>query len=101
MFRIRPSARSGADGDGQHTGDPAPVAGGPDEAGTAPPEKVVIIGAGFGGFFAARALARTLSVHEARVTMISDLDGLLYQPLLPEVAAHSTRARSSCHCPPR
>lgn len=94
MLRIRPSARSGADGDGQHAGDPAPVAGGPDEAGTAPPEKVVIIGAGFGGFFAARALARTLSGHEARVTMISDVDGLLYQPLLPEVAVGTLDPRT-------
>lgn len=50
------------------------------------PEHVVVVGSGFGGYFAARKLTRTLDRREATVTVVSDTDGLLYQPLLPDVA---------------
>ena len=47
---------------------------------------VVVVGGGFGGFFAARQLGRLLKPAEARITLISDTDAMLYQPLLPDVA---------------
>ena len=46
----------------------------------------MIVGGGFGGFFAARRLARKLRSGEAEITVVSDTDGMLYQPLLPDVA---------------
>jgi len=58
------------------------------------PQHIMIVGAGFGGFFAARELARKLSPDVARITMISDVDGLLYQPLLPEVAVGTLDPRT-------
>jgi NADH dehydrogenase len=48
--------------------------------------RIVIVGGGFGGFFAARTLARKLKRGEAEVTLVSDADGMLYQPLLPDIA---------------
>jgi NADH:ubiquinone reductase (H+-translocating) len=48
--------------------------------------RVVIVGGGFGGYFAARTLARNLRDGEAQVALVSDTDGMLYQPLLPDVA---------------
>jgi len=50
------------------------------------PQRIVVIGAGFSGFFAARRLARTLKPTQATITLVADADGLVYQPLLPEVA---------------
>jgi NADH:quinone reductase (non-electrogenic) len=47
--------------------------------------RVVIVGGGFGGFFAARKLQRRLKPGEADLTLVSDTDGMLYQPLLPDV----------------
>src|SRR3954452_1201609 len=48
---------------------------------------VVVVGGGFAGFFAARALERLLPAEAAELTMISATDHLCYSPLLPEVAA--------------
>ena len=44
--------------------------------------RVVIIGSGFGGLFAARALKRT----DVQITLISDTTAHLFQPLLYQVA---------------
>lgn len=55
---------------------------------------VVVVGGGFGGFFAARQLSRLLKPAEARVTLVSDTDAMLYQPLLPDVAVGALEPRS-------
>lgn len=54
---------------------------------------VVILGGGFGGFNAARALEKVLPRHSARVTLISDDNFLLYSPLLPGAAAGTLEPR--------
>jgi NADH:ubiquinone reductase (H+-translocating) len=48
---------------------------------------VVISGGGFGGLYAARKLERTMSRHSTRITLINDVNFLLYTPFLPEAAA--------------
>jgi NADH dehydrogenase len=48
-------------------------------------ERIVIIGAGFAGFHAARVLARRMR-GVAEVTLVNSTDYFLYLPLLPEVA---------------
>jgi NADH dehydrogenase FAD-containing subunit len=48
---------------------------------------VLIVGAGFVGFHCARELKRRLRPGEARVTLASLTDDMLYSPLLPHVAA--------------
>jgi NADH dehydrogenase len=48
--------------------------------------QVVIAGGGFGGFYAARALERTLPRGSARVTLVNDANYMLYTPLLPGAA---------------
>jgi NADH dehydrogenase len=50
------------------------------------PARIVIVGAGFAGFTAARTLAR-LARGRAEIVMINPTDYFLYVPLLPEVAA--------------
>src|SRR3954449_12495920 len=54
---------------------------------------VVIAGGGFGGFYAARRLERKLAPHSARVTLISDVNFLLFSPLLPGAAAGTLEPR--------
>lgn len=54
---------------------------------------VVIAGGGFGGFYAARTLERTLPAQSARVTLISDDNYMLYTPLLPGAAAGTLEPR--------
>src|SRR3954452_8380251 len=54
---------------------------------------VVIAGGGFGGFYAARKLERLLPPHSARVTLISDVNFLLFSPLLPGAAAGTLEPR--------
>ncbi|WP_435215038.1 FAD-dependent oxidoreductase [Streptomyces sp. bgisy034] len=48
--------------------------------------RIVIVGAGFAGYRAARALSR-LTRHKAEVTLLNPTDYFLYLPLLPQVAA--------------
>ena len=54
---------------------------------------VVIAGGGFGGLYAARRLERRLPRHSARVTVVSDVNFLLYTPLLPGAAAGTLEPR--------
>jgi NADH:quinone reductase (non-electrogenic) len=48
--------------------------------------RIVIVGAGFAGYHAARALGRR-ATRTAEVTLVNSTDFFLYLPLLPEVAA--------------
>jgi NADH dehydrogenase len=48
---------------------------------------VVISGGGFGGLHAARQLERTMPRHSTRITLVNDVNFMLYTPFLPEAAA--------------
>ena len=48
---------------------------------------VVIVGGGFGGFYAARTLEKVLPRGSTRVTLVNDVNFMLYTPLLPGAAA--------------
>src|SRR5690349_5852877 len=54
---------------------------------------VVILGGGFGGLYAARKLERTLPPHAANVTIVTDVNFMLYTPLLPGAAAGTLEPR--------
>jgi NADH dehydrogenase len=54
---------------------------------------VVVGGGGFGGFYAARKLEKVLPRHSARITLVSDVNFLLYTPLLPGAAAGTLEPR--------
>jgi NADH:ubiquinone reductase (H+-translocating) len=54
---------------------------------------VVIAGGGFGGFYAARKLARRLPPHSARITLVNETNFMLYTPLLPGAAGGSLEPR--------
>ena len=54
---------------------------------------VVIAGGGFGGFYAARTLERVLPSHSARVSIVNDVNFMLYTPLLPGAAAGTLEPR--------
>jgi NADH dehydrogenase len=54
---------------------------------------VVIAGGGFGGLYAARRLERRLARHSARIVLVTDLNFMLYTPLLPGAAAGSLEPR--------
>jgi NADH dehydrogenase len=54
---------------------------------------IVIAGGGFGGYNAARTLERVLPQHSARVTLVSDVNFLLFTPLLPGAAAGTLEPR--------
>lgn len=54
---------------------------------------IVIAGGGFGGYYAARTLERVLPRHSARVTLVNDVNFLLYTPLLPGAAAGTLEPR--------
>jgi NADH dehydrogenase len=54
---------------------------------------VVIAGGGFGGLYAARRLERRLPRHTARIVLVSDVNFLLYTPLLPGAAAGALEPR--------
>ena len=53
----------------------------------------MIAGGGFGGFYAARTLERVLPPHSARVTLVSEVNFLLFTPLLPGAAAGTLEPR--------
>ncbi len=54
---------------------------------------VVIAGGGFGGLYAARRLERVLPRQSARLTLVTDVNFLLYTPLLPGAAAGTLEPR--------
>jgi NADH dehydrogenase len=54
---------------------------------------VVIVGGGFGGLYAARRLERRLPRHSARILLVTDVNFLLYTPLLPGAASGSLEPR--------
>jgi NADH:ubiquinone reductase (H+-translocating) len=54
---------------------------------------IAIAGGGFGGFYAARRLERVLPPQSARITLVSDVNFLLYTPLLPGAAAGTLEPR--------
>src|SRR3954465_8423194 len=54
---------------------------------------IVIAGGGFGGFHAARALERAMPPASARITLVSDVNFMLYTPLLPGAAAGTLAPR--------
>ena len=53
---------------------------------------VLILGGGFGGLTAARRLERKLAPHSANVTLVSDVNFMLYTPLLPGRGGGHARA---------
>src|SRR5436190_1185076 len=55
--------------------------------------EVVIAGGGFGGLYAARRLERRLPRHSARIRLVSDVNYLLYTPLLPGAASGTLEPR--------
>jgi NADH:quinone reductase (non-electrogenic) len=54
---------------------------------------VVIAGGGFGGFYAARRLEKALPRQSAQITLVSDVNFLLYTPLLPGAASGTLEPR--------
>jgi NADH dehydrogenase len=56
------------------------------------PRDVVIAGGGFGGYYAAKKLER-LAPDDVRITLINDVNFLLYAPLLPGAAASTLDPR--------
>ncbi|MCW3008959.1 MAG: NAD(P)/FAD-dependent oxidoreductase [Solirubrobacterales bacterium] len=54
---------------------------------------VVIAGGGFGGLYAARTLERILPPQSARITVVNDVNFMLYTPLLPGAAAGTLEPR--------
>ena len=54
---------------------------------------VVIVGGGFGGYNAARWLERALPDPSTRLTLVNDVNFLLYTPFLPEAAAGTLEPR--------
>lgn len=57
-------------------------------------DRVVVVGSGFAGYTAARRLGRLLRRSPVEVVLVSDSDGMLYSPLLPDVAAGAVDARA-------
>ena len=55
--------------------------------------EVVIAGGGFGGLYAARRLERRLPRHSARILLVTDVNYLLYTPLLPGAASGTLEPR--------
>jgi NADH dehydrogenase len=54
---------------------------------------VVIAGGGFGGYYTARALERAMPSQSTRITLVNDVNFLLYTPFLPEAAAGTLEPR--------
>ena len=55
--------------------------------------KILIVGAGYAGFYTAWKLEKILRKSEAEVTIVDPLPYMTYQPFLPEIAAGSIEAR--------
>jgi len=55
--------------------------------------RAVIAGGGFGGFYAARALERAMPAQSVRTTLVSDVNFMLYTPLLPGAAGGTLEPR--------
>src|SRR3954453_21858263 len=55
--------------------------------------RVVILGGGFGGLSAARTLERLPPAHAAKVTLVNDVNFMLYTPLLPGAAGGTLEPR--------
>ncbi|MBV9311743.1 MAG: NAD(P)/FAD-dependent oxidoreductase [Solirubrobacterales bacterium] len=56
------------------------------------PQQVVIAGGGFGGYYTAKTLERKLP-RDVRITLVSDVNFMLYTPLLPGAAAGTLEPR--------
>ena len=56
--------------------------------------RIIILGGGFGGLFAARYLHQYVG-NRAHIELISDLNYFVFQPLLPEVAAGTINAQDA------
>src|SRR5436309_478291 len=54
---------------------------------------IVIAGGGFGGLYAARTLEKVLAPQAARITLVNDVNFMLYTPLLPGAAAGTLEPR--------
>jgi NADH:ubiquinone reductase (H+-translocating) len=54
---------------------------------------VVIVGGGFGGYYAARELERAMPAQSTRITLVNETNFLLYTPFLPEAAAGTLEPR--------
>src|ERR687884_2320021 len=54
---------------------------------------VLILGGGFGGLTAARRLERKLPPHSAKVTLVNDVNFMLFTPLLPGAAGGTLEPR--------
>jgi NADH dehydrogenase len=55
--------------------------------------RIVIAGGGFGGLYAAHTLERVLPAQTARITLVNDVNFMLYTPLLPGAAAGTLEPR--------
>src|SRR4051794_9121624 len=55
--------------------------------------RIVIAGGGFGGLYAARELEKILPPQAARITLVNDVNFMLYTPLLPGAAAGTLEPR--------
>src|SRR5215218_5349336 len=54
---------------------------------------VLILGGGFGGLTTARRLERLLPPNSARITLVNDVNFMLYTPLLPGAAGGTLEPR--------
>jgi NADH dehydrogenase len=54
---------------------------------------IVIAGGGFGGLYAARTLERVLPRASARITLVNDVNFMLYTPLMPGAAGGTLEPR--------
>jgi NADH dehydrogenase len=64
------------------------------------PHRVVIVGAGFAGFNAARELSRLIGAT-TEIVVINSTDYFLYLPLMPQVGSGLVEARHICVALPR
>jgi NADH dehydrogenase len=55
--------------------------------------RVVIAGGGFAGLYAARTLERAVPRHAAQITLVNDVNFMLYTPLLPGAAGGTLEPR--------